>query len=74
MPKPNPTKTNIKEKKTAKKESKCKLTEIVFILDKSGSMFGKEKDTIGGFNSFIEKQKQEVMYLHCLLRPTWLRS
>jgi len=35
------------------------LTEIVFILDRSGSMSGLEKDTIGGFNSTIEKQKQE---------------
>ena len=36
------------------------LTEIVFILDRSGSMSGLEKDTIGGFNSTIEKQKQEA--------------
>ena len=36
------------------------LTEIVFILDRSGSMFGLEKDTIGGFNSLIEKQKKEA--------------
>lgn len=36
------------------------ITEIVFILDKSGSMSGFEKDTIGGFNSTIEKQKQEA--------------
>lgn len=36
-----------------------KLTEIVFILDRSGSMSGLESDTIGGFNSFIEKQKNE---------------
>ena len=35
------------------------LTEIVFILDRSGSMAGLEGDTIGGFNSMIEKQKQE---------------
>ena len=35
------------------------LTEIVFILDRSGSMAGLEDDTIGGFNSMIEKQKQE---------------
>ena len=35
------------------------LTEIVFILDRSGSMSGLERDTIGGFNSMIEKQKQE---------------
>ena len=34
------------------------LTEIVFILDRSGSMCGLEKDTIGGFNSFINKQKK----------------
>ena len=33
------------------------LTEIVFILDRSGSMHGMEADTIGGFNSMIEKQK-----------------
>ena len=35
------------------------LTEIVFILDRSGSMSGLEKDTIGGFNSTIERQKRE---------------
>jgi uncharacterized protein YegL len=33
------------------------LTELVFILDKSGSMGGLEKDTIGGFNAMLEKQK-----------------
>jgi uncharacterized protein YegL len=36
------------------------LTEIVFILDRSGSMSGLEEDTIGGFNSMIEKQKKEA--------------
>ena len=35
------------------------LTEIVFILDRSGSMRGLEADTIGGFNSMIEKQQKE---------------
>ena len=35
------------------------LTEIVFILDRSGSMSGLENDTIGGFNSMISKQKDE---------------
>ena len=35
------------------------LTEVVFILDRSGSMSGLEGDTIGGFNSMIEKQKKE---------------
>lgn len=36
-----------------------RLTEMVFILDRSGSMGGKEEDTIGGFNSLIGKQKKE---------------
>lgn len=35
------------------------LTEVVFILDRSGSMGGLESDTIGGFNSLINKQKKE---------------
>ena len=34
------------------------LTELVFILDRSGSMVGLEKETIGGYNSLIEKQKK----------------
>ena len=34
------------------------LTEIVFILDRSGSMAGLEDDTIGGFNAMVEKQKK----------------
>lgn len=34
------------------------LTELVFILDKSGSMAGLEADTIGGFNAMLEKQKE----------------
>ena len=38
---------------------KKNLTEIVFILDRSGSMSGLERDTIGGYNSLIEKQKRE---------------
>ena len=38
---------------------KNNLTEIVFILDRSGSMARLVEDTIGGFNSFIETQKQE---------------
>lgn len=35
------------------------LTEVIFILDRSGSMRGLEDDTIGGFNSMIEKQRKE---------------
>ena len=38
---------------------KKNLTEIVFILDKSGSMSNLTNDTIGGFNSMIEQQKNE---------------
>ena len=39
---------------------KKNLTELVFILDRSGSMMGLEADTIGGFNAMIEKQKKEA--------------
>ena len=35
------------------------LTELVFILDRSGSMIGLESDTIGGYNAMLEKQKKE---------------
>ena len=35
------------------------LTEVVFILDRSGSMSGLEEDTMGGFNSMIAKQRKE---------------
>jgi uncharacterized protein YegL len=38
---------------------KAGLTELVFIIDRSGSMSGLETDTIGGFNGMIEKQKKE---------------
>ncbi len=60
---------NVKENiiaETVKKDTKKKDTnggngicELVFILDRSGSMSGLENDTIGGFNSLIEKQKKE---------------
>ena len=40
-------------------ETNKDLTELVFILDRSGSMAGLEADTIGGFNAMIEKQKKE---------------
>ena len=38
---------------------KNNITELVFILDRSGSMAGLESDTIGGFNSMIEKQRAQ---------------
>ena len=38
---------------------KTNLTELVFILDRSGSMGGMESDTIGGFNSMLQKQQAE---------------
>lgn len=41
-----------------RKKVKNNSTELVFILDKSGSMAGLERDTIGGFNAMIEKQKK----------------
>lgn len=45
--------------KVTSKQNNDTLTELVFILDRSGSMSGLEADTIGGFNSMIEKQKKE---------------
>ena len=45
--------------KKEKKEMKNNVTELVFILDRSGSMSGLESDTIGGFNAMIEKQKKQ---------------
>ena len=38
---------------------KKNLTELVFIIDRSGSMSGLESDTVGGFNSMLEKQRKE---------------
>ena len=38
---------------------KNNVTELVFILDRSGSMNGLEGDTIGGFNALLEKQKKQ---------------
>lgn len=41
-----------------KTENKNNITEVVFILDRSGSMGGLESDTIGGYNSMLEKQRK----------------
>ena len=38
---------------------KKNLTELVFILDRSGSMGGLEADTIGGFNAMLTRQKEQ---------------
>ncbi len=46
-------------KKEIKNTRESNITELVFILDRSGSMGGLEQDTIGGFNSLIEKQKAQ---------------
>ncbi|MBQ3847264.1 MAG: VWA domain-containing protein [Clostridia bacterium] len=48
-------KEEIKKEEIGKENN---ITEAVFILDKSGSMAGMESDTIGGFNSLIEKQRR----------------
>lgn len=63
MPKNNEIPKNEKNNTTDKNvqvKGNKDLTEIVFILDRSGSMGGLEQDTIGGFNSMIEKQKKEA--------------
>ena len=45
------------------------LTELVFILDRSGSMQGLESDTIGGFNAMIEKQRKLDGEYSCAVKP-----
>lgn len=51
---------NAENAKTKVNTTPCnKISELVFILDRSGSMQGLEEDTIGGFNAMIEKQKGE---------------
>ena len=50
----------MKETNTNKENRGNGITELVFIIDKSGSMSGLESDTIGGFNSMIAKQKKEA--------------
>ena len=52
-------KPEVLSEKELNKEEKNNLTEVVFILDASGSMSGLEKDTIGGMNSILKKQKEE---------------
>ena len=51
---------------------KNNVTELVFILDRSGSMHGYEEDTVGGFNSTIEKQKEKEgqVYVSTILFET----
>lgn len=46
---------------------KNKKLDIVFLLDRSGSMSGVENDTIGGYNSYIEKQKGNNVYVTTIL-------
>ena len=50
---------NEKQKNEGGRAAENELTELVFILDRSGSMAGLEADTIGGINALIEKQKKE---------------
>lgn len=49
----------VKKNHTPAAPEKNTITELVFILDRSGSMAGLEEDTIGGFNAMIEKQKAQ---------------
>jgi hypothetical protein len=37
----------------------CKNLDLIFLIDRSGSMCGSEQDTIGGFNSFIQREKDK---------------
>jgi hypothetical protein len=46
-------------------DMKTNKTELVFILDRSGSMSGLESDTIGGYNSLLSKQRSEEGSCKC---------
>ena len=60
VPEVNEEKADTRTKNSKKNEKSGNgITEIVFIIDKSGSMAGLEEDTIGGINAFIETQKNE---------------
>ena len=48
---------------------KKNLTELVFILDRSGSMGGLEPDTIGGFNAMLSRQKEQEGRSQCDHHP-----
>lgn len=50
---------NTDRKTNTNKTTNNNITELVFILDRSGSMAGLESDTIGGFNAMIDKQKKQ---------------
>ena len=52
----NKTNSNVNNKEETNMNNN--LTELVFILDRSGSMRGLEKDTIGGFNSMLDQQRK----------------
>ena len=60
MTKRNAERNTESGKKTGEHKTERNLTELVFILDRSGSMGGLEADTIGGFNSLLNKQKKEA--------------
>ena len=51
-------KTNENNTTEVKKKQGNGITELVFVIDRSGSMSGFEKDTIGGINSTLEKQRE----------------
>jgi len=57
VPMPDVSTSTVPEASVTEKNNN--LTELVFILDRSGSMAGLEQDTIGGFNSMLSKQKDE---------------
>jgi uncharacterized protein YegL len=50
----------MEERTMEERAMKPNLTELVFILDRSGSMGGMESDTIGGYNSFLKKQQEQA--------------
>ncbi|HHX70732.1 MAG TPA: hypothetical protein GX708_22110 [Gallicola sp.] len=61
-------------------KKKVKKMDIVFLLDRSGSMSGMENDTIGGYNSYLDSQRKDnikvttILYFHHKLYSTGIKK
>lgn len=59
--------SKVKAEEVKSEETQVKDVDLVFLLDKSGSMYSVVRDTIGGFNSFIEREREKNPNTHVTL-------